>query len=161
MKLINKGKGLTIKMEDMLLKKLCKQGIKYYPNEFGGLLVGYYVDDNKTVVITETVLPAEFKSSRFSFERGSKGLKKILEDLYKQSPSLIYVGEWHTHPDNPAVPSRTDMNALQEIVTHEGVFINNPILLIISITKNKCEPGFFVYANHKVYKYEEEKERAN
>lgn len=148
-------------MDDKLLKKLCKQGIKCYPKEFGGLLVGYYTDANKTVVISETVLPKEFKSSRFSFERGSKGLKKILEGLYKQNPSLIYVGEWHTHPDNPdnpAMPSGTDMNALQEIVNHEGVFINNPILLIISISKNKCEPGFFVYANNKVYRYEEEKE---
>ncbi len=145
-------------MDDKLLKKLCKQGIKYYPTEFGGLLVGYYADDNKTVVISETVLPTEFKSSRVSFERGSKGLKKVLERLYKQNPSLIYVGEWHTHPDSPALPSGTDMYALREIVNHEGVFINNPILLIISITQDKCVPGFFVYANNKVYKYEEEKE---
>lgn len=155
MKLINKQKGLVIKIKNSLLEKLCKYGIKYYPEEFGGILVGYYADDNKTVVISETVLPAEFISARFSFVRGSKGLRKKLEKLYAQTPSLIYVGEWHTHPDNPAIPSGTDMKALQEIVQSDGVLINNPILLIISICKKKCDPAFFVYSNNKVYRYEE------
>lgn len=142
-------------MEDALLEKLCKYGVQWHPKEFGGILVGYYADDNRTVIISETVIPEEFRSSRFSFERRNKGLKKILERLYRQSPPLVYVGEWHTHPDNPAIPSATDMKALQEIVQDKRVFINNPILLIISICKEKCAPAFFVYNNNKVYRYEE------
>lgn len=118
--------------------------------------MGYYSDDNKTVVIRETVLPKEFRASKFSFERGSKGLKSVLEKMYKQLPSLVYVGEWHTHPDNPAIPSSTDLMALRQLVKDEGVLINNPILLIISISKKRHEFGFFVYSNNKVFKYEQE-----
>lgn len=159
MKLRSKEKGLVINIEDSLVEKLFRYGISHYPKEFGGLLMGHYIDENKAVVISETVLPSEYKSSKFSFERGSKGLKKILEKLYKQTPPVIYVGEWHTHPDNPAIPSGTDIKALEEIVRNDGVFINNPILLIISICKEKCEPMFYVYVKNKVYRYEEEKEQ--
>ena len=158
MKLRNKEKGLVITIDGSLIEKLCKHGMNHYPKEFGGLLIGQYINDNREVVIYETVLPSEYKSSRFSFERGSLGLKRTLERLYKQAPTLIYVGEWHTHPDGPAIPSQTDMKALQEIVQDESVFINNPILLIISICKKECNPEFYVYANNKIYKYEEEKD---
>lgn len=154
MKLECKNIGLSLEIKDELLRKMKKYGKEHYPNEYGGLLVGRHSDDFKCVLIEETVLPKEFKSSRFKFERGVKGLKKVLHDFFKQTPSLSYVGEWHTHPDGAPIPSLTDLNAMHEVVKHKDVFIMNPVLLIIVITKTTFQYEFYVYSDGKMYRYE-------
>lgn len=146
--------GLSLKIKDELLIKMNKLGKEYYPNEYGGLLVGRYSDDFKSVFIEETVLPKEFRSSRFKFERGVKGLKKVLHDFFKQTPSLSYVGEWHTHPDGTPIPSITDVAALKTIAQHDEVYIENPVLLIIGISKESCELGFYVLFRNEMYRYD-------
>lgn len=147
--------GLTIEISDSLISYIYETGKDHYPNEFGGLLVGQYSEGQQLCIISETILPLEYKSSKYSFERGRVGLMERLKKFYDASPSLIYVGEWHTHPDNPAVPSSTDLAALDEIVRHHEVYITNPILLIISITRSDCKPVFYVPHRNKIYSYKE------
>lgn len=159
MKLTNTDIGLSIDIDDKLIRKLIKTGRQHYPNEFGGLLIGYYSDERKTVIIKKTLLPKKYKSSKYSFERGSEGLRKKLEKMYCNSPSLVYVGEWHTHPDNPALPSSVDIAALKEIISDENVSIANPILLIISICKKFEQLCFYVYFKNKIHKYEKQDQR--
>lgn len=118
--------------------------------------MGRYVNDNKEVLIEETVLPKKFRSSAFSFERGVEGLRKLLRDFFEQSPSLIYVGEWHTHPDGMPIPSSTDSSALRTIAAHEEVSIENPILLIIGVRSDAYEIGFHVLHKNNIYGYEKE-----
>lgn len=138
------------------MAKLCRLGSEHYPKEYGGLFVGRYVNDNKEVLIEETVLPKKFRSSAFSFERGVEGLRKLLRDFFEQSPSLIYVGEWHTHPDGMPIPSSTDSSALRTIAAHEEVSIENPILLIIGVRSDAYEIGFHVLHQNNIYGYEKE-----
>ena len=157
MKLENKEIGLNIIIEDTLISCLYDNGIKNYPKEFGGLLIGNYSDDFKTVFIEETILPKKYKSSKYSFERGAEGVKETLEKYYYAEHRMIYVGEWHTHPDNLPIPSSTDIKALEKIANHDEVTIKNPVLLIMGIDKTKYELGFYVYFKNKIYKYEEEK----
>jgi [CysO sulfur-carrier protein]-S-L-cysteine hydrolase len=158
LKLINKEIDLRIVIDDVLLARLNENALKHYPKEFGGLLIGYYAEDRKTVFISETILPKKYTSTKYSFTRGSEGLRELLEDYHASEPSLIYVGEWHTHPDNPAIPSTTDLAALKEIVAHDEVYINHPILLILSITKQTCVPAFYVHYQNKIYSYDKEKD---
>lgn len=155
MKLTNHDTGLSILIDDELLDRLKEAGRKHYPKEFGGLLIGNYSDDKKTVQIKHTILPRKYKSSRYSFKRGNEGLRSILEHYYSQKPSAYYVGEWHTHPDNRPVPSSTDLRTLQEIVDDENVLITNPILLIIG--NGSCEElGFYVFFDRLIYKHEKQ-----
>jgi integrative and conjugative element protein (TIGR02256 family) len=154
LKLNCKDIGLSLEIKDELLKKMKKHGKEHYPNEYGGLLVGRYSDDLKSVLIEESVLPMEFKSSRFKFERGVNGLKKVLHDFFKQTPSLFYVGEWHTHPGGAPVPSITDVAALRTIANHNEVYIENPILLIIGIGNESYELGFYVLFRNEMYRYD-------
>ncbi len=91
MKLNCKDIGLSLEIKDELLKKMKKHGKEHYPNEYGGLLVGRYSDDLKSVLIEESVLPMEFQSSRFKFERVVNGLKKVLHYFFKHGlVSCIY-----------------------------------------------------------------------
>jgi integrative and conjugative element protein (TIGR02256 family) len=138
------------------MNRLYQSGLKHYPNEFGGLLIGRYSEDKSTVFIQETVLPLKYTSSKYSFKRGTDGLRTMLEKYYERIPNLHYVGEWHTHPDNPAVPSNTDLIALNTIVNHHEVYISSPLLLIMSITKEDYHPVFYVLFQNKIYAYEQE-----
>ncbi len=145
--------GLSIEANEELLKSLVEEGKRHYPNEFGGFLIGYYSDDNKHLHITDTILPQNFKASKYSFERSTKGIERKLRNYYKENPQKIYVGEWHTHPDNSPVPSSIDLSAMNDIINNQGANIN-PVLLIIGYSKTQVDFGFYVLFGDKLYKYE-------
>lgn len=126
----------------------------HYPNEYGGLLVGRYSASMNMVTVNNLILPREYSSSRFHFNRGVKGIKKILEYYYKKTPPLFYVGEWHTHPDSAPVPSPTDFNAMRDIVASPQVQIENPILLIMNITKQTYDLRSYLFFKDKLYEYQ-------
>lgn len=154
MKLVNKETGLRISIEQSLIDALVLYGRNQYPKEFGGVLVGYYSDDKRTVNIIDSILPIDFKSTKTTFERGVEGLKEALEEYYKQNPSLIYIGEWHTHPDNSPIPSVTDISAINTIINNKNTFIANPVLLIIGYSKTRVDFGFYVWFENKLFRYE-------
>ncbi|OJW17276.1 Mov34/MPN/PAD-1 family protein [Mucilaginibacter sp. 44-25] len=154
MKLRNEEIGLFLEISDDLLRTIRESGLLHYPKEFGGILIGNYSTDKKIVNVIDTLLPTSYKSSKFSFERGSEGLKEQLETLFNGAPSLIYVGEWHTHPDAQPLPSGTDIMGLTGIAKHRDVNITSPILLIVGLTPASMELGFYVYFKDKIYRYE-------
>ncbi len=144
-----------MEFRDGIVDELVSLAKRHYPKEFGGVLVGRYVESNSLALIEGHVLPKKYASSRYSFERGKAGLRNSLAKHFKDKPSKIYVGEWHTHPDGPAIPSSTDISALQTIVSHDEVFIENPILLIIGIKPKQHELGLYVIYKRKIHSYRE------
>lgn len=154
MKLVNKETGLRISIQHSLLDTLVLHGRDHYPKEFGGILVGYYSEDKRTVNIINSILPTDFVSTKTTFERGVEGLKEELEKYYYQNPSLVYIGEWHTHPNVDPVPSHTDYNAMRLIVNADSVSINNPVMIIICLKEKSVEFGFFIFKENKLHKYE-------
>lgn len=149
--------GLSLEIDDTLLSELHSVGLKHYPNEFGGVLIGFYSDDLKNCIVKASILPLKYKSARYSFERGREGLKEKLDAHYNARPRLIYIGEWHTHPDGLPLPSAQDKNAMKEIELSKEVNITSPILLIISLDKHQFTPKFYIQHNQKLYNYEQEK----
>lgn len=146
--------GLGIEIPIELLNFLSNEGVKHSPNEFGGLLIGRYVDNSKICLIESTVLPKKFKSSRYYFERGKAGLKKKLIDYYNSNPRLFYVGEWHTHNSHSIAPSSVDMIAMQTIEEYTNLGIISPLLLIIGLDGEEYSVGFYIQYKKKLYKYE-------
>ena len=154
MKLINTYKNVSLMIEDSLLKKLTKVALQNFPNESGGFLVGYYSQDFMTLHITDFVLPQQQKSSSFLFERSIIGIKEVFNKLFT-TKKYYYIGEWHTHPNGSSMYSQTDLKAMIEIATCETVNITNPILLILSVSKNKLQDfSFYIYHDKGLYKYE-------
>ncbi|ABM39639.1 ThiF family adenylyltransferase [Polaromonas naphthalenivorans] len=85
---------------------------KGFPNETGGVLIGYY-DFNVSAVIVVAALPAppDSKSSPGSFERGIAGLAETVTEASRRTAGVVgYIGEWHSHPPgHSASPSRDDL----------------------------------------------------
>ncbi|MEP1085210.1 MULTISPECIES: Mov34/MPN/PAD-1 family protein [Bacteroidota] len=145
--------GLSIEVGDELLNSLIVKGKSHYPNEFGGFLIGHYSDDQKHLNITNTIFPINFKASKNSFERNTYGIEKKLAAYYIETPKKIYVGEWHTHPDNSPVPSNMDILAVNSITNYPNACLSNPVLLIIGYSKTEVDFGFYVWFENKLNKY--------
>ena len=154
MKLVNKNKNVDLIIQKELLTQLGEYGLKHYPNEFGGFLIGNYSDNLDKLYITGSLLPKKYKEVPYLFERSIEGVINIFKKLFIEKKQY-YVGEWHTHPNGSTIYSQTDLNTMIEIEKCDTVKIKNPILLIISInTNSKIDHVFYLYNDKKLTKYE-------
>lgn len=138
------------------MEKMYLTAKSHYPNEFGGLLIGFYNNDNKNLVISDILLPNFFTSTPVFFERQTEDLQEKLKDYYKSEPSKFYVGEWHSHPNGGSMPSQRDIKAMMQIQNDKNVAIEKPILAILSYN-NKTENykiQFHLIINNNIYTYE-------
>ncbi len=156
MKFINSYKNLNLVVSEETLSKIANKGKKFFPNEIGGFLIGYYSLDLKTLYITDFLLPKNYKNNSYLFERSAEGIISIFNKIFKKKKHY-YVGEWHTHPNGSTMYSNTDLNAMIKIAKDDNVVIENPILLILSINeKDSYEFSFYLYVNEKLIKYDKD-----
>lgn len=154
MKLATINTNLKLVVDSIIIEEIKEIGIKKYPNEFGGFLLGKYSEDLSTLFITRFLLPIKYKGHPMSFERSTEGLNKRLQEIFITSKEY-YVGEWHTHPNGSTNYSSIDLNAMKTIAEHESVNIKNPVLLILGIGVNGCNAfTFYCYENEKLTLYE-------
>lgn len=97
--------------------------------ESGGILLGQVVD--KTIYITKVSIPNRFdKAGRYKFVRNKKAAQVIIDhEFINSSSKTIYLGEWHTHPENSPSPSDIDIKMLKQQFKNNR--INEKYLLII------------------------------
>jgi integrative and conjugative element protein (TIGR02256 family) len=109
---------LAVFFDDGLAAHLKSLRLAALPNETGGVLLGYH-DFNVGAIVLVDALPAPSDShaSSDSFERGTSGLAKAVQDASARTAGIVnYVGEWHTHPrGHSAKPSRDDLIQLAEL----------------------------------------------
>lgn len=154
MKIKNLHKELHLEYDENLISKIEQIALKHYPNEFGGFLIGYYSDDFKTLILTDLLVPNEYKSYRTLFERGTNGITEKLIELFKLKEKRYYVGEWHSHPNASSRYSSTDLNAMKNIAKSESIRIENPILLIVSMNSQKLiDYSFYLFDDDKLFEY--------
>ena len=93
------------------------------PNETGGVLIGSF-DLTRSVMQIVGALPAPSDSRRSPtyFIRGVRDLRPQVESIMARSAStLVYVGEWHSHPDGAqARPSPDDEIVFTHLENHLG-----------------------------------------
>jgi integrative and conjugative element protein (TIGR02256 family) len=130
---------------------LCHQ---HYPKEIGGVLLGAYSEDRATVIVSRVVVPAKFRNSRTSFIPDAAAVNQELATAYTASGGrLIYVGDWHSHPDGPAEPSPKDRRSIAKQAEHPQVHTNSPLLLISQFRRKRLSPNFYVYQNGMLHPY--------
>lgn len=97
--------------------------------ESGGILTGEVHE--KKIVIFDCSEPNNYDAqSRYNFLRSKKGAQLFLNDKFLKSGGReVYLGEWHTHPENLPTPSNIDIVNFQESI--KVSFINSKNLLMI------------------------------
>ena len=89
--------------------------------ETGGCLFGSYDRDYNIIYVYYMVPAAEDSiQTSVSFVRGVKGLKDEYERITKLTYHQVrYLGEWHSHPNMPNLPSDTDKKQFKELWEHQ------------------------------------------
>lgn len=128
--------NLSIKISKEALEKMMSfiQDENHKP-EAGGILIGHYLEDDN-YSITDVSSPSLFdKSSRFNFTRSKKNAQKIINKIFKESNGKkIYLGEWHTHPEDYPTPSGLDKKSILEQI--QGNILNSEIIFMLIVGRN-------------------------
>ena len=97
-----------ITIAEKQLTEVREHGIRDYPYECCGLLLGRYEPDRKVVTETYPISNAREESAkRNRFLIAPEELMK--GERYAREHDLEIVGFYHSHPDSPAVPSQYDL----------------------------------------------------
>ena len=97
-----------ISISEQLLSEIREHGIRDYPYECCGLLLGRYEADAKIARETHPISNAREESAkRNRFLIQPEELMR--GERYARSKELEVVGFYHSHPDSPARPSQYDL----------------------------------------------------
>lgn len=97
-----------ITVAEQQLRRIREHGIRDYPYECCGLLLGRFESDRKVVTETYPISNAREESAkRNRFLITPEELMK--GERYARQHALEVVGFYHSHPDSPAAPSQYDL----------------------------------------------------
>jgi proteasome lid subunit RPN8/RPN11 len=97
-----------ITIAEKQLTEIREHGIRDYPYECCGLLLGRFDSDNK--VVTETYQISNAREESAKRNRFLITPEELLKgERYARQHNLEVVGFYHSHPDSPAVPSQYDL----------------------------------------------------
>lgn len=104
-----------------------------FPEETGGVLVGYWTTGPEGVVITHAVGPgpcATHSDNRFVPDWSYHELE--VARLYEESGRFhTYLGDWHSHPNSTTRLSPTDRRTLVKIANHTAARVTTPLMAIV------------------------------
>ncbi len=108
--------------------------VKHKIHESGGILLGQ-VKENYVYISKATPPSRHDTSSRFNFIRDCNIAQIIVDyEFYNNNGHLIYLGEWHTHPENIPMPSSQDIMMIKEQFSNNKLNEKYILLIIIGIT---------------------------
>ena len=106
------------------IKQIEAHGEETFPHECGGMIIGRFETDKKTVV---ELLPME--NAMDKAEQHNRVLitpKDVLRaERYARSKKLDVIGYYHSHPDHPAIPSQFDLDHALPVWTYIIVSVKN------------------------------------
>ena len=115
-----------IKLWTRLIEEMRRHAEREYPHECCGLLVGRIEGGGRTRVVSETY-PVENRFEEESEHHHRMSIEPLdyarAERLYA-GRGLGVVGNYHSHPDHPAVPSQFDLEHLAPWPTMSYVVVS-------------------------------------
>lgn len=146
----------TLSISQQCLDEIRKYSEDNLPNEFGGYLFGGYSRNRRHVYLTNVIVSKKTRSG-FSFFQAIDNSSAIqaIKDIFEKTKGLInYIGEWHSHPSMSNHYSATDFDSIKKQALSDDIYTNNPLMCIVSITKSRFEPLFYIYYEDKLYPFE-------
>ena len=150
-KLKLRERELYAEISEDVLVWMQNEAVSAFPNETGGFLFGHYSDDMQVVYIEKAVHPILSHGTNISFDRCVHFAQ--FAEMYKNN--MIYLGEWHSHPNGRAEYSGRDMQSMIEIAEYETTLIRHPLLVIIGVTRKRMrEYNVYMYDQKRLVRYE-------
>ena len=106
--------------------------------EIGGVLFGEQLSEGYFRIVEATLQSSRIGTgSRFC--RDGVQARKLVTSLHRRyggrAEKFNYLGEWHSHPDVPALPSRRDNMTMSRLVAQQAGAVNFLALVIVRISE--------------------------
>lgn len=121
----------SVKLSNGVASQIHLEATSFYPEESGGLLLGWNSGDD---IVVAGLVPGgpEATRTRISFHPDHNfQLKELAQAYTSTSGDLDYVGEWHSHPNGVLKPSWIDRRTLRKMDSSR----QGAIMLIVSTDK--------------------------
>lgn len=104
--------------------------------EIGGVLFGEQIAEGDFRVV-EATRQRFFGGTATSFKRRGGAARNDVLDLHRKfggNPERFnYLGEWHSHPNAPVVPSLQDEVTMHQLLADQGAAVNFLVLIIVRL----------------------------
>ena len=100
------------------------------PWEVGGWLLGYWKASE--MVVTHATPPAG-RGTPFGVTISGRGHRARFDEAWDATEGTVtFLGDWHTHPRSPAIPSRRDRRAAKTLADDPDFGTPHPIIAIVA-----------------------------
>ena len=100
-------------------------------DELCGVLTGSQIDE-RTFRVSKVSPPCVARNSRSGCERDAVKANTFIKKDYEASEhTRVYIGEWHTHPEQNPHPSQTDYASI--IKSFASAQLSVPLLIMIIV----------------------------
>lgn len=123
----------TIWVAQQAISDMVKEADRTWPNETGGILLGYVSAPSEVIVVTKVIGPgAQAFHGPSRFVPDALYHEEAIRDHYQDScRTEVYLGDWHTHPWSGSYLSRTDRHTLRAIAQHPEARISAPLMAVL------------------------------
>lgn len=113
--------------------------------ESGGIITGKIYDNLIDIINCSEPSDLDIRS-RYNFNRSFKTAQSFINEKFKESKGEeIYLGEWHTHPEDIPMPSNTDVNSFIKTINKNR--LNSTVHFMIIVGRVSIYIG--IYSNKK------------
>ncbi len=124
--------------------------------EIGGVLFGEQIAEGDFRIVAAT-RQRFFGGTATTFKRRGAVARNDILDLHRKfggDPERFnYLGEWHSHPNAPAMPSLQDEVTMYQLLADQGTAVNFLVLIIVRLdTQRRFHIGARTYlaSGHKL-----------
>lgn len=105
------------------------------PWEIGGWLLGYWTEDRAAIIVTHATPPAA-RGSAFGITISGRGHRDRFDEVWERTGGRVtFLGDWHTHPGGPAIPSAQDRRAMEQLASEGDYGTPEPLIAIVSTAR--------------------------
>lgn len=103
------------------------------PWEVGGWLLGYR--DGDALVVTHATAPRSH-GTPFGVTISGRGHRPAFDRLWDATGGRVtFLGDWHTHPGGPALPSDRDRDAAAQVAEDDDFKTPRPLVAIVATSR--------------------------
>jgi integrative and conjugative element protein (TIGR02256 family) len=111
------------------------EGVPARPWEVGGWLLGWWADSRSSLLVTHATPPAS-RGTPFGVTISGKGHRPYFDSAWEASGGTVtFLGDWHTHPGGPALPSSRDRLAAQSLAEDVDFQTPEPLIAIVGTAR--------------------------
>lgn len=111
-------------------------------NEIGGVLAAEQIGDGRFLVVD---LSIQNDGTRSNFERDPIQHREFIQRFHSRMghrpERFNYLGEWHSHPSYPAIPSEADIQQMQDLVEDVEQASTFLVLMVVKLAEDASLRG--------------------